>query len=332
MTMLDGTSSKLSEVAREFRENILEDLHTIEFSKLSGSTVQNKFIRILDSRVYIYQHKDHEQANGIEFANFARACGKEVTEVCQVVFRCKGGDESHDDDLLPFFYSNPQLTDIYKMIARSTNDVHRKAKIDNYLSSIDYVESSREFRGDDDQRFHVDHNKYYYNEDTWAKRLFVALSSRYHDLQVQYTADLRGNSCNDAILQKMPEGTPRESLLFYGSPDVIIKHMPIEIHDEEKNEIAPYSSHSMIPQKAGQLICYIHQMIVAQVLNNVMLDKECTGGVGYGLYIMKASGTSILFKVTMSEAPLELSATACYGAQALTAAVCTAINDLVCRV
>ena len=341
MTMLDGTSSKLSEVAREFRENILKDLHTIKFSKLSGSAVQNEFIRIPGSYVYVYQHKDHEQASGVEFANFGRACGKDVNEECQAVFHCNGDDESHDDDLLPFFYSNPVLTDIYEKIASSTNDVHRKAKVDNYLNNINYVESNREFRGDDDRRFHLDHNKYYYSEDTWTKRLVVALSFRYTDHQVQYVADLRGNSCNDLILQKMPVGTPSEILLFYGSPDAIIKHTPIEIQDEEisyscieskRNESAPYSSHSMIPQKAGQLICYIHQMIVAEVLNNVMSGKECTVGVGYGLYIVKANGRSILFKVTMSEAPLQLSARVYYGVQALTVPVCTAISDLICRV
>ena len=339
ITMVDGTSSKLSNVAREFRDEILSDLQAIKFSKLSGSAIQNEFIRIPGSHMYVYKHKEHKQANTIEFANFERACEKEVLEVHKVVFHCKGGDESHDD-LLPFFHSNPELTNIYKTITDSTNDAHRKAKIEKYLSNIEYVELNRECRDDDDRRFHADHNMFCYNEDTWTKRLFVALSSRYHDHQMEYTAHLRGNSCNDAILQKMPKGTSGESLLFHGSPDMMIKHKPIEIHDEEigiscietkKNESTVYSSRSMIPQQAGQLICYIHQMIVAQVLNNVMSDKECTTGVGYGLYIMKASGRSILFKVTLSQAPLEVSAKVYYGVAHALPVVCTALDDLICK-
>ena len=124
--MVDGTSSKLGNVAREFRDEILSDLQTIKFSKLSGSAVQNEFIKIPGSHVYVYQYKEHRQANTIEFTNFGRAYEKEVLEVHKVVLHCKGGDESHDDDLLPFFHSNPELINIYKTIANNTNDVHRK--------------------------------------------------------------------------------------------------------------------------------------------------------------------------------------------------------------
>ena len=101
--MEDGTLSKLSDIAKNFRDEILSDLQNIKFSKLSSSAIQNEFIRIPGSPLYVYQHKEHMQVSNIKFNWFGRACSKEVSETCKPVFSCMGDDESHDDDLLPFF-------------------------------------------------------------------------------------------------------------------------------------------------------------------------------------------------------------------------------------
>jgi len=141
--MEDGASSKLSNIAKNFRDEVLSDLQSIKFSKLSKSAIQNEFIRIPGSPLYIYQHKEHIQASNVEFWSFGKACSKEVSEMHKPVFWFKRDDESHDD-LLPFFYSNPELTDIYKVISKNSNDVKRKTKIEKYLSDVTYVELHRE--------------------------------------------------------------------------------------------------------------------------------------------------------------------------------------------
>lgn len=165
----------------------------------------------------------------------------------------------------------------------------------------------------------------------------MAVASRYHDDNVEYTADLRGNSCNQAVLQRMPKGTPINSLIFHGSPDMLIKYKPISIQNEDvgigcietkKNDSTTYNCQSMIPQQAGQLVCYIYQMIVAQMINNVMAGKVCEAGVGYGLYIMRSNGKCLLFKVTLSSEPLVVSAKIYYSVRYKPAVLCRALEDL----
>ena len=40
------------------------------------------------------------------------------------------------------------------------------------------------------------------------KRLYKAVSSHYQNDAVHYTAPLWGDSCNQAVLRRMPKGTP----------------------------------------------------------------------------------------------------------------------------
>ena len=43
-------------------------------------------------------------------------------------------------------------------------------------------------------------------------------------ISVDYTASLRGDSANQAVLKRMPIGMPINTLLFHGSPDILIKY------------------------------------------------------------------------------------------------------------
>ena len=127
--------------------------------------------------------------------------------------------------------------------------------VERYLGCVSYVDLNKEYRDVDDQRFSTDHNVFCYNEDTWTKRLYAAVATRYSNDYVEYTAPLRGKSCNDAVLQKMPKGTPIDCLIFHGSPDILIKYKPLTVENEDgigcietkKCESATYSAHSMIP-------------------------------------------------------------------------------------
>ena len=257
----------------------MSDIQHTKFSNLTKAATQNEFVQISNSYVYVYLHKEYMQANDVTFTNIQRACKKNIIETRKYVYHCQEGEnsEGHDDDLLPFFYSNTELAEHYRMIISSTSDVQRRTKIQKYLDCVTYVESYGECRDDDDERFCSDHNMYYYIEDTWTKRLFRAVAFRYHVFySVEYTAHLRGRTCNSVVLQRMPKGTPLGSLLFHGSPDILMKHRPIGIEHEDKGtgcieikkkESEDYTATSMIPQQAGQLICYIHQMLIAYILN-----------------------------------------------------------------
>lgn len=337
-TMPDGTSAKLGKILEQFREEILRDLIHIKFSKLSSTAVQNEFVRIPSSNIFIYQHKEYMQAHNVEIQNFVRACQDEITEESVPVFQCSVEESGHDDDLLPFFHSNPQLCEIYRFIgSRNEEPPQRKATIKRYLDCVTYMETNMgEFIDvNDNKRFHADNNKYHYTEDTWSKRLFEAVASRYPEHDIDYTATLRGNSCNQAILRRMPKGTPLESLMFHGSPDIIINYKPIMVQEVQfgcietkKNLTASYSSSSMMPQQAGQAICYIYQLLIAKILNKIIRKVDITSDTGYGLYVLRESGTCILYKVILSGNPLSISATEYYGVGGKVAVLCTALNVL----
>ena len=137
----------------------------------------------------------------------------------------------------------------------------------------------------------------------------------------------------------MPKGTLIGSLLFHGSPDIIIKHKPVTVEDEEiriscietkKDETPSYTTKSMISQQAGQLICYIFQMVVAQMLNNLMAGTVCTAGTGYRLYILRATENCILFKVALSGNPLIISVKLYYGVSCKTAVLCSCKTAVLC--
>ena len=60
----------------------------------------------------------------------------------------------------------------------------------------------------------------------------------------------------------------------------------------------PCTTSSILPQQTAQILCYIHQLLVAQIINKVQMFSINTG---YGLYITKETGHCILFQMTLSK-------------------------------
>lgn len=135
---------------KQFRELILADLKLIKFSNLSTLAIQNEFLKIPRSNVYVYQHKEYVQACTVKLSDIGRA-SKEIMETHIPVLSC-GNEASHDDDLLPFFYSNRDLSQVYQILSINS-DEPRKSKLTSYISSINYVETTKDYHIDDDKRF-----------------------------------------------------------------------------------------------------------------------------------------------------------------------------------
>lgn len=114
----------------------------IKFSNLTCFAIQNKTIRIPGSYMFVYQYKGYVQVSKVDFSNIARACKCEVSERREAIFQCHGG-EGHDNDLLPFFYCNPQLTLYYRVVnGNNTSTEQRRANLQKFTDCIVYVESS----------------------------------------------------------------------------------------------------------------------------------------------------------------------------------------------
>jgi len=152
---------------------------------------QNEFIQMPDTNLYVYSHAEYTQAFDVKFTNISRALQKPVVETYELVLECGGnGTEHDDDDLLTFVVSNPELIVYYQ------NREELKGK--QALESLKFVEKNKKYRNIEDEKFYCDHNTYDYGEDAWNRRLYVATKLRYRDFDVNYTASIRGISCNYA--------------------------------------------------------------------------------------------------------------------------------------
>ena len=120
---------------------------------------------------------------------------------------------------------------------------------------------------------------------------------------------------NSAVLCKMPAGTKMDVFLFYGSPDMLLNSKQIEIDKiattgcieaKKVNRNVPYASNSIIPEEVGQLVAYVHQMMVVFTVNQLKgIESTCVKGIG--LYVMKC-GKCILLKLSLSANSLSVSA------------------------
>jgi len=66
--------------------------------------------------------------NTAELQSFGRACAEEINEVTTLVFHYDSHNCDHDDDLLLFYYSNPELSVIYKMINSKEKEHHKEKR------------------------------------------------------------------------------------------------------------------------------------------------------------------------------------------------------------
>jgi len=69
-TKADGTSAKLMDIVGNFQADIISNLQKIKFRKILTTATQNEFVRIPESNVYVYQHKDNVAASGVELESF----------------------------------------------------------------------------------------------------------------------------------------------------------------------------------------------------------------------------------------------------------------------
>jgi len=52
----------------------------------------------------------------------------------------------------------------------------------------------------------------------------------------------------------------------------------------------PYTTSSILPQQTGQILHYMHELLVAQIINKVKENKCSDINTGYGLCIIKETG------------------------------------------
>ena len=166
-----------------------------------------------------------------------------------------------------------------------------------------------------------------YSENQWTARLCECL--KHNKIECEYTAHLRGNQTKDAWKHRLPQGISKESLIFRGSPDIIINRVkgerneglfstiPAEEESGDDDEdpmdsgsqtvssehsakfqmghqthnYKAYKGGSFIPDKSGELVGALHLSLVCRALRRYTEGKTLVFPlVGHGLQIHRGSG------------------------------------------
>ena len=117
---------------------------------------------------------------------------------------------------------------------------------------------------------------------------------------------------------------------FMGLQDITIQIRPINVEKEitptgciesKQHKKTPSLFNSMIPEDAGQLIAYIHQMIVINAVNKTLKGEDCTYIDGMELFVIR-SGKCIFYKVKLSAEYLSINACTFCSFKSPTSALC----------
>ena len=323
---------KLKDIIPDFREKCTEDLMRLKVNGLFTSAEQNYFERIPETNIFVYLHREYLEGATVSFKSVAHCCKSDVLEEIECIGSC-GHDEEADYDLLPFMLANPVLEKLNQNVASHTG---RDIAMQLY-ERVKYVGQNKKYRDDQDRCFCCDSKLYSYDEDTWTERLYYILKNRYSALDMEFTARPRGNAANDLIKKRIPL-VPFEVHLFHGAPDIIIGNTPVLLESQVdlegciENKLAseqtPYKSNSGIPIQSGQIIAYIHQLLVIQALRNLMNHKSCTDLKGYRLYLMRG-GKSILFTLCLSPRGMQIKARCYMPFLKPISSICKSIQDFI---
>ena len=148
----------------------------------------------------------------------------------------------------------------------------------------------------------------------------MAIKQRYSNFNVKYTASARGRKSNSIVLSLLPAGTLLD--IFY-----FMDHLTSGCIETKEYKKSPYQSSLMIPEEAGQLIAYIHQMMMVYAIGKLLKGEECTSINGVGLYVAR-KGKCILFDVYLSADFLKVNACTYCPIDSPAASLCKALTEL----
>ena len=155
---------------------------------------------------------------------------------------------------------------------------------------------------------------------------------------MEYTATYRGNAANECILKRMATGASFSAHLFHGAPDIMIKAVPLVIDCEciIENKSATegsYQSNSRLSNQSGQLVAYLHQLIVIKGIQMaIQMAIENTTSFppleAHGLYITSKKNP-IVFSLRMSDKEMSITATYYLAYHQQPFALCRAVRYLI---
>ena len=184
----------LKDLASKEHADVMCDLGFLNIKE--GRFVMSEFTSNVEEEefkwIYVYEHGEHFRYSSVQMSMLAEFC---LIEECKEYIKpcCNTICHSH---YLPYFYSN----DCCKAMFGDILSEHFSTLFDDGMF--------------DKQNVGL------YNEDDWMYRLYHCLV--FENIHTEYTAALRGNQVHQSWKGRLPDVVSCRSLLFRGSPDLII--------------------------------------------------------------------------------------------------------------
>ena len=276
----------------------LEILREGKFIKVKGSSNAEEDPEY--TRLYIYGFKKHLRYSSVDMSRISGFCNIEECE--DLVSPCD--TIPCHEHYLPFLHSNNQCRTMIR---------------DDDTSELSTLLNTGNFG---DQKMAG-----VYNEDAWTKRLYHCLS--FKGVNAEYTAKLRGRDTTDSWNKRIPSEVDEESLLFRGSPDMIITMQKSEgvvgMGRDSDNEVSsdeddlpssqesgrlqmghqvvnskPYIVGSLLTEKVGELVAALHNGLACRALRRYVRREKVSSLTAHGLHIHRSLGVYHL-EVTLSD-------------------------------
>ena len=257
------------------------------------------------TRLYIYGFNKHLSYSSVNMTRIAGFCNIEECE--DLVSPCD--TIPCHEHYLPFLLSNNQCRTMIR---------------DDDTSELSTLLNTGNFG---DQQMSGN-----YNENAWTKRLYHCLT--FKDVVAEYTANLTYRDTTESWKKRIPREVDERSLLFSGSPDMIITMQknegvldvgPRDDRDGD-NEVSSdgdnspcssqesgklqmghqmtnskaYKVNSLLTEKVGELVAALHNGLACRALRRYVRRGKVSSLTAHGLHIHRSLGIYHL-EVTLSD-------------------------------
>ena len=227
--------------------------------------------------IWLYHHVRHANPSNIKFSQIASIL--KVENIGIEVTPCD--DQTHHHFLLEsFFYNNTAL--LSHLINKQKTSEKQQQMISELEQFLKEPEVKKGVVHPFAYKFKPDESIYAIDENTWTKRLVGSLCHYLPDDEVQYTAETKDFRVNFATYSMISEGSVSGHLpvsIFRGTPDIIIKRIPILIpknnddSDDDRDDESPPMSISADMISLGDSDSFIGELAKQQGQMNVVMHN-----------------------------------------------------------
>lgn len=283
ITIQESGNKFLLSAHHPLRKAIDMDIHKLRMCSFKDAktwSVSQHFVRVSDTRVWVYMHSQHIMCSNATLKNFTACIKMTVDDNAESSVYCPQVAHSVLD---PFFMDNKML----KKVWAGNDTVH------SYLQELDAYDPKKSIdEGMFTTSITAEDSGLLWHENIWSKRLAACLCLHLPGLHIKFTGD-EGNSNSFRNVQSRKSGLSADEdvvkcYLFHGFTDITMDNICVQFDsdNDENNTINESSSeedvekkmeitiasekHEIFPSKLGELIANLHISAVQRTTTMLM--------------------------------------------------------------